>query len=88
MFFLYSLSRISAGYIKTKCWNEISCVLDCVLFKLTSSHCFMWYDSGITRKLAHFHSRGYTLCLSMDFSNSLRILIFASHDACRIVSPL
>lgn len=67
MFFLCSLSRISAGYIKTKCWNEISCALDYMLFKLTSSHCFMWYDSGITRKLAYFHSREYRLRLSMDF---------------------
>jgi hypothetical protein len=67
MFFLYSLSRISAGYIKVKRWNEISCGIDCVLFRLTSSHCFMWYDSGITRKLAHSHSREYRLLLSMGF---------------------
>lgn len=33
MFFLYSLYRISDGIIRLKCWNEISCVLDCLLVK-------------------------------------------------------
>lgn len=59
MFFLYSLYGICAGFIRLKCWNEITCVLDCLLFKLTSCQCFMCYNSGITIKQAHFLSREY-----------------------------
>jgi hypothetical protein len=55
MFFLYSCPELVLDLWDLSVWYEISCVLSCQFNGLTLSKCSTLYNSGITRKRAHFN---------------------------------